>query len=264
MVGTLNKKPQAPLGIRSFKGVLCLTAVFFLLTACAHSIEKRKKVAETRYRLGVVYYHDGKLPQALKELNTAVQLNPKKPSYHVALALAYFARDLNSDAKKHLKKAIRLKPDFSEARVNLSLVYLMEEDWDNAIVEAGKALENIYYRTPERAYVNMGVAYYNKGAYKEADEKLRKAIKLNPGYKKAYYHLGRTLEKMKRDKRAVRAYTRAVELDPMYVDAYYRLGLTLVKVKDTPGALKAFTKVVELSPGSDHAASARDYIELMR
>ncbi len=255
---------QPASGMLTLKGVLCLLAAVFLFTACAHRIEKRKKGAHTHYRLGVVYYKDHRIAESLQELNLAVEMDPEEPSYHLALGMAYLARGLTGEAKKHINGAIKLNPEFSEARVNLSVVYLKEGDWDGAIAECVKALKNIYYKTPERAYVNMGVAYYKKGVYKAANENLKMAIRLKPDYKKAYYHLGRTLEKMDRGERAVRAYRKAVELDPRYVDAHYRLGLVLVKLKDRPGALKAFKKVIEVAPGSEKAESARDYIELIK
>ncbi|MFQ5441334.1 MAG: tetratricopeptide repeat protein [Thermodesulfobacteriota bacterium] len=248
----------------SFKGVLCLAVAVFFFTACAHRQEKRKKGAHTHYRLGVVYYKDGRIAEALKELNIAVDMHPKEPSYHVALGLAYLARGFNNEAKKHLGDAIKLKPEFSEARVNLAAVYLKEGDWDGAIAECMKALKNLYYKTPEAAYLNIGWAYHNKGMYSAALENLKKSVELNPRVPLAYYNTGLTLEKMNKAKKAVKAYDDAIKLKPRYMEAYYRKGVALVKVKDRPGALRAFKKVIEIAPGSEKAASARDYIELIK
>jgi len=251
-------------GTLSFKGFLCLVIAVFLFTACAHRLEKRKKGAHTHYRLGVVYYKDHRIAESLKELNLAVDMDPKEPSYRVALGMAYLARGLTTEAKKHINEAIRLKPDFSEARVNLAAVYLREGDWDGAIAECTRALKNIYYKTPEAAYINIGWAYYNKGAYRAALENFKKSVELNPRVPLARYNTGLTLEKMNMPGKAVKAYDSAIRLNPRYLEAYYRKGVALVKLKDRPGAIAAFKKVIELAPGSEKAASARDYIELLK
>jgi len=215
---------QTASGKLTLKGVLCLLAAVFLFTACAHRIEKRKKGAHTHYRLGVVYYKDARIAESLQELNLAVKMDPKEPSYRVALGMAYLARGLTSEAKKHINEAIKLNPEFSEARVNLSAVYLKEGDWDSAIAECTRALKNIYYKTPEAAYLNIGWAYYNKDAYRTALANFKKSVELNPRVPLAYYNTGLTLEKLNMPRKAVKAYDMAISLSPRYMEVYYRKG----------------------------------------
>src|SRR3989338_2477457 len=160
---------------------LILLASLLALSSCA-TIEKRKEESSIHYRLGVVHLSEGNLSDALKELTTAVELYPGDPSYHNSLGLAYFARGMNEDAKREMKEAVRLDPKFSEAHVNLSAVYMVERRWDLALEESREAVKNIFYRTPEAAYTNIGWAYHNKGDYQNALESYRKALELNPNY----------------------------------------------------------------------------------
>ena len=107
-----------------------------------------KEEASIHYGLGLVHLNDGNLPEALKELTTAVEKYPDDATYHNALGLAFFARELNDDAIDHFKRAIEIKEDFSDAHTNLSAVYLQEGRWSDAISEANEALGNIFYNTP--------------------------------------------------------------------------------------------------------------------
>ena len=247
-----------------YKKFLILALVFPVLAGCGPSIEKIKEESAIHYKMGVVHLNDGKFTDALEELTTATDLYRKEPSYYNALGLAYFAKGMNLDAKSNMKEAIRLDHDFSEAHVNLSAVYLVERDWDMAISESGEALKNIFYRTPELAYFNIGLAYHNKGELAVALENFEKAVEHNHNYSLAYYNMGMTLKKMNRFKASIGAYEKAIKASPRYIDAHFSMGQALVKNKEKSRALKAFKKVIEIAPESAQARSAREYIDLIR
>src|SRR5574340_177796 len=165
--------------------------------SCGPNLQQRKEDAGIHYRLGVIYLNERNYTEALKELTKSIDIYPRDPASHNALGLAYFARGMNNDAITELKKAISLDPKFSEAHVNLSAVYIVERRWDDVITESKAALTNIFYRTPELAYVNMGWALYNKGNYADALDSFKKAVEMNPDYPVAYYDAGLAYEKLK-------------------------------------------------------------------
>ena len=135
------------------------------LTSCGASLEKRKDQADIHYRLGEVHLRERSIADALKELTKAVELYPDNANYHNALGLAYFVKGMNAEAYKSFDRAISIDPKLSDARLNKSAVYLSERKWDNAIEESQAAVKNIFYRTPELAYNNIGWAFHNKGDY---------------------------------------------------------------------------------------------------
>ncbi|HBG45768.1 MAG TPA: hypothetical protein DDW94_02140 [Deltaproteobacteria bacterium] len=234
------------------------------LTSCGASLEKRKDQADIHYRLGEVHLRERSIADALKELTKAVELYPDNANYHNALGLAYFVKGMNAEAYKSFDRAISIDPKLSDARLNKSAVYLSERKWDNAIEESQAAVKNIFYRTPELAYNNIGWAFHNKGDYGRAVENYRLALQANANYAQAHYNMGLSYEKAGRLKEAVESYRAATAVSPAYLDAYFNLGMALVKVKDKAGALKAFEKVIELAPGSDKGLSAKEYINLIR
>lgn len=233
------------------------------LAACGPTVKERMEQSDVHYELGVVHLKERNLADALKELTRAVEIYPDEPSYHNALGLAYFYKGMYGEAKASIGHAVRLDPEYSEAHLNLSAIHLDERNWQKAIAEAEAALDNIFYKTPEFAYVNIGWAYYNMGRNEEAVASYKKAVAQNQRYPQAYYNMGLAYEKLGRMDSAVDAYKRAVSISPGYVEALFRLGMALVKTDDKDGAREAFQRIIEISPGSDSARSAREYIELM-
>lgn len=246
---------------------LLLTAYCLLSTVfygCAGSKADRKEDADIHYKLGVVHLNERNIPEALKELMTAVEKYPDEASYHNALGLAYFAKGLHDDAIKHFKKAIRIDPKFSDASTNLSAVYIEKKEWDAAIAAAQIALANILYTTPELAYFNIGRAFYEKTDYVKAEESFKKAIRSNSTYSQAYNSLGLTYMRMDKDKEAADTFRLVIKNAPNYADAHYNLGLVLIKIKDKKGAANAFQEVMKLVPDSEMARSAKGYIDLLK
>lgn len=243
---------------------LLIVSLLAGVTACGPSLAKKKDESAIHYRLGVVHLNERNLADALKELTKAVEMYPDDPSYHNALGLAYFAKGMNKEALASMDRAISIDRDYSEARVNKSAVYIVEKRWVEAIDEAKAALKNIFYRTPEYAWYNMGWSYYNIGDMEKSIESYSKATGANASYAQAWYGMGLAYEKTNRTKEAVAAYERAVVAFPGYVDAYFNMGMALVRAKDKPGAMKAFEKVIEIAPTSEKAQSAREYIGLIK
>ena len=241
--------------------ILLFVAIF---TGCAASNKNLKEDADIHYRLGIVHFNGGNIPDALKELTAAVEIYHDDAAFHNALGLAYFAKGMNDDAIKHLKEAAKINEKFSDAHTNLSAVYLEKKEWDLAIAETRVAVDDIFYATPEFAYFNMGRAFYEKADYIKAEESYKKAIEVNPKYALAYYNLGLTYMKMNKDKGAADMFGLAIKNVPNYVDAHYNLGLVLVKLKDKKGALNAFQEVIKLAPDSGMAMSAKGYMDLLK
>ncbi|WKZ32702.1 MAG: tetratricopeptide repeat protein [Thermodesulfobacteriota bacterium] len=244
--------------------IVLLVLLSAALSACGASLAKKKAQADIHYRLGEVHLMERNIADALKELTKAVDLQPDNAHYRNALGYAYFVRGMGKEAHKAFDKAISLDPALSDAHLNKSALYLEEGEWDRAIAAAGKAAENIFYKSPEFAYNNMGWAYYNKRDYRGAVEYFSKALQANPGFALAHYNMGLAYEKAERLKEAVEAYRAAVNAAPNFLDAHFNLGMALAKYKDKAGAVKAFDRVIELAPESDKAQSAREYINLIK
>lgn len=244
----------------------CLLALSLcaLFTACGPTLAQKKEQSAIHYRLGVVHLNERNLADSLKELTKAVEMYPSDATYHNALGLAYFAKGMNKEALASLNRALSIDRDYSEARVNKAAVYIVEQKWIEAIDESSAALKNIFYRTPEYAWFNMGWSYYNMNDLQKAIESYTKAVSSNPAYAQGWYSMGLAYEKMGDSKQAIESYEKAVGVFPQYLDAWFNMGMALVKAKNRPAAVKAFEKVVEIAPASDKAQSAKEYMGLIK
>lgn len=247
-----------------FFGTLVMVALVAGLSACGPSVAQRKDQSEIHYRLGAVHLNDRNLADALNELTKAIEIYPDDPTYHDALGLAYLAKGMHKEALASMDRAISIDRDYSEARVNKAAVYMDQQRWAEAIGESKAALKNIFYRTPEYAWFNMGWSYYNLGEMEKAVESYSNAVKAKQSYAQAWYSMGLAYEKMNRTRDAVASYEKAIAAFPGYIDAYFNMGMALVKAKDKPGAVKALEKVIEIAPSSEKAQSAREYIGLIK
>lgn len=247
-----------------FFGSLLVAALLAGTSACGPSLTQKKDQSAIHYRLGVVHLNERNLADALKELTKSIEIYPDDPTYHDALGLAYLAKGMHKEALASMDRAISINSDYSEAHVNKAAVYMDLQRWPEAIEESRAALKNIFYRTPEFAWFNMGWSYYNMGDMEKAVDSYSRAVGANPTYAQAWYSMGLAYDKMNRPKDAVASYEKAVAAFPGYLDAYFNMGMALVKAKDKPKAVKAFEKVMEIAPSSEKAQSAREYIGLIK
>ena len=68
--------------------------------------------------------------------------------------------------------------------------------------------------SPDTAHQNLGVALYNLRKFKEAEDELRFAIRLEPTLEAAFYHLGLVMVAQNRRDEARAAFRQARQLAP--------------------------------------------------
>jgi tetratricopeptide (TPR) repeat protein len=75
-----------------------------------------------------------------------------------------------------------------------------------------------------RPYINLGLAYFNAGAYDKSQEMAQKAIQIDPKSAYAYYNLSLTFQKMGDLNKAIAMGKKSLEIDPTLYMASYSLG----------------------------------------
>lgn len=134
---------------------------------------------------------------------------------------------------------------FKKAKVN----------YDKVILECNEAIE---INPIERfAYINRGLAYYNKGNYDQAILDYSKAIKLNPRYTDAYFYRGHAYFKKEIYDKAILDYSKAIEQNPRYTDAYFHRGLVYFKKGNYDQAILDYSEMMELDPRDADSYSYR-------
>ena len=133
-------------------------------------------------------------------------------------------------AKDALEDAISLKPNYAEAYNNLGLVYYEKEDYNEAELKFKKVTEELN-PNDENAWNNLAILYYKQGRiYDEGGQDYQAQLKYNL---------------------AVTAYNTALSLSteekPYHADVYNNLGVIYAKKGDYINAENAYTNAIRIA-----------------
>jgi tetratricopeptide (TPR) repeat protein len=156
-----------------------------------------------------------------------VRKSPFKVRPHNNLGEAYQTQGRLDDAVKEYQTAINLKPDYADTRYNLGVVYLRQGRLDDAVRENQTAIK----LKPDHAdaYHSLGVAYHVQGRLDEAVREYRTAINLRADYADVHYNLGVAYQAQGRLDDAVREYQTVLKLKPDHIGARNNLGAAVHK-----------------------------------
>ncbi|MBU1091928.1 O-antigen ligase family protein [Patescibacteria group bacterium] len=199
-----------------------------VLTKAIEEMEKQvaKNPNDVRYlvMLGSIYGRGGRLEDAIKILDKAIELSPGKQQLYFVEADVYLSSGDKGKALGLLEKAYALENSNGEAINNLATLYIMNEKEKEAedllmehysskvianqkIVNAYAAVDNFekvrdiwllfIEQDPANAqhHVNLAATYLKLGEKELSISELEKAMELNPGFKEqAEYYINEIKE----------------------------------------------------------------------
>ena len=129
--------------------------------------------AERKARKAFELYEDGKMSQALDELETALEINPTNSSWHFDKALTLDAISRFDDAIREFEAALDLRPDDLEILNSLAVDYTRTGQYDLAIdtFEHMQEMDSTF----EPGYCNRITAYTEMGLHDLSAVKGRQA-----------------------------------------------------------------------------------------
>lgn len=110
--------------------------------AFKHSIEKSPSFGRAIYNLGAVYERQGRVSEAIEQLEQVAPFNTNDASLMFELGLLYIRNNDNDDALTVLRRAVLLSPDFANARWYLALLLEDEGDLEGALTHLYAIREN--------------------------------------------------------------------------------------------------------------------------
>jgi Tfp pilus assembly protein PilF/4-amino-4-deoxy-L-arabinose transferase-like glycosyltransferase len=158
------------------------------------------------------------------------------------------------EAIKNYERAIQLAPEYSEAYYNLGVMYYKQGKTDLAIVNYEKSLRddpNNY-----KGHYGLGAALYAIGSFESARPHYMEALRLKPDYALAYKALAIDSARRGELDEAVSYYKKALEINSGDIDAHYHLGILLVQKNYIDLAITEFEKVLLLDPNYSDAKQA--------
>jgi tetratricopeptide (TPR) repeat protein len=214
--------------------------------------ENSKKALDLNSRLAPVYVTRGMIEEgagnhdeAVKALETALDLEPINPSAGRELATVYEAIGKLDDAESTLKKGVALRPSDWTSLYDLGMFYYRQGRYPEAV----QLLQRVTTIAPDNnsAYTGLGAVYWMQGKYDEAAANLKRSLELR-STASAHTSLGTIYFFMGRCSEAVEQMRQAVDLAPKRDQFWGNLGdaYGCVPGKKTD-ARQAYTRAVELT-----------------
>ena len=139
---------------------------------------KDPKNAEVIYLLGMIASRAERLQLAVKLLEMAIELQPKRPFFHFHLGEIYGRQNRADMAEEQYRQAIHLKPDFVVAYINLGSLLLGRGD-QKAAMEAYLTAVNLD-PSADTAFYNLGIIAQKHGSHTEALQFFDQALQAKP------------------------------------------------------------------------------------
>ncbi len=213
------------------------------------------------YQLSIGHWQASEVPTAIRELNTALELNPNNRDALFLLGFIYQGRRNYAEAERLYLRAIEVDSTWFEVQNNLGVIYLEQERWLDAEELFRDLTGAPTYATPGHAYNNLGWALYRQNLYSEALENFDLAIMFQPEHCLAYNNKGLTYEAMSNYRPAVAAYTEALERCRDYQEPYYRLAVLLMRLdRDPERVSELLDQCIELGDSTALGMRCYEYI----
>lgn len=185
---------------------------------------------------------------AVRLWQDSAQKSPQKVRPRNNLAIALMAQGRIDEAIAQLEVALKLQPTNPDALRNLGAAYELKGGVDQAIAQYEVALQ----ANPNNKYAhyNLGVSYNKKGLQDRAMAEFLLAVKLDPGYAEAHNNLGVIFGNKGMMEQAVGEFRLATKLDPGSAEAHKNLGFALDKSGRAEEALAELRIAAALQPGN--------------
>ncbi|XP_030069608.1 protein O-mannosyl-transferase TMTC3 isoform X1 [Microcaecilia unicolor] len=182
----------------------------------------------------------------------ALELDELNADLWYNLAIVYIELKDPTEALKNFNRALELNPNHKLALFNSAL--LMQESGDARLrPEAKKRLLTYIEEEPQDAngYFNLGMLAMDNKKDAEAEAWMKKAIKLQAGFRSALFNLALLYSQGGREMLALPVLEELLHHHPDHIKGLILKGDILMnQKKDINGARKCFEKILELDPNN--------------
>ncbi|HWP98864.1 MAG TPA: tetratricopeptide repeat protein, partial [Vicinamibacterales bacterium] len=228
-------------------------------------LEALARPAARHLREGVALAEAGRLEEARRELERALEADPTSAQAHLNLLILHGKLGDIAAAERHYRAAVELQPGLADAHYNYG-VLLTGAGRDAEAVEAfRRALDANPYHAG--AHNNLGLLLERGGRLEEAAEHYRRAVENDPQSRQARFNLGRALVAVGRPREAIPHFSAIVEPEDAETPRYlYALAAACIRAGDLEAgrrhALDALERAERLGQHELAAAIRRDLAKL--
>lgn len=265
-------------------------------TAARQAVAIAPRAADAHNLLGVVLDRLGRTSEALKEFDTAINLDTAFVSARNNRARIYAQQGRTKEAAAEFQEVLRRDPQHVQAQYNLGVLYGETGDFARAadyLRAARRALPNdlplafAYLQTAYRANRNLeadaladtlerqaggdvrplftlATVYGQSGQYERAAKLYKEIDRRQPRTYEVLYNLGIALYNLNRPTEAALALAEAADINPAPAETHFRLGLLASEAANHPNAIEEFKHATERAPSRAeyHYMLGREYFRV--
>jgi tetratricopeptide (TPR) repeat protein len=215
--------------------LLALTGGSTLLTAGCGSYSP----LDSHYNLGVEYYDDGRLPDAIREYRLALEDQPGNVRAHFNLAVCYHDQGKKDDAAAEYGEVLKLDPVNAKALVSLASIRA-DEKKDG---EAKDLLEKAVAADRHSGFPSssLGAFHERRGDLDRAMEAYKASVAVEPDHAPGHAGIARILAKRGSFQDAAAEYELALATDGSDIAVL----LAASEAREQLGEIKAATMLLE-------------------
>ncbi|XP_075701122.1 tetratricopeptide repeat protein 6 isoform X2 [Rhinoderma darwinii] len=159
---------------------------------------------------GVIHQFMGKLPNAMRDYQSAIAANPKYSLAYFNSANLYLHNRQFSQAKEYYSQAIALDPDNESAVLNRGITNMLLQDVQGALEDFYRVID--LCPVSSAAYFNRATLHNTLHEYQQAESDISQALILQPGDPLMYKLRADIRGKMGLAKEAIEDYEKAITL----------------------------------------------------
>ncbi len=214
-------------------------------------------IARARQLINQAQDFDG----AMKELDIALQVDPKNPFVHMWRGIDLNRMNRYADAIAEFNQALATNPKMAGSLTGRGYAYFNSGDSGKALADYNAAIEaDAKFAGP---YLNRGILFSSMGEQQRAVDDLTTATRLGPDLWQAYSNLGFVYNRMRQFDKAVPAFDEAIRLAPKNASAYNGRGWANINLGNNDAALADLKQATSLAPNfvKAHGNLGRIYLE---
>ncbi|UCG30587.1 MAG: tetratricopeptide repeat protein [candidate division WOR-3 bacterium] len=195
-----------------------LAIVYYNKGLYPEAIEELEKALElnpnfvlARNNLEIILRKTGKLEERVEQLSLSIEKDPHDENKILELADTYVKLQKYSHAIVYYKKVLDANPDSYRAHFGFSNTLKFLGKYDDALEEMKYALK---IREAHEGYRMMGEIYLRKGVIDMSIKNLEEALKFDDNSAETYFLLGLALGEKGRTQDSIEAVKKAISLNP--------------------------------------------------
>ncbi|XP_018419983.1 PREDICTED: tetratricopeptide repeat protein 6 [Nanorana parkeri] len=206
----LDINPQTMLGFEGRAIVNLQMGDTFAALQDMNAAIKLGVTAQLLTNRGVIHQFMGKLPNAMRDYQSAITANPKYPLAYFNAANMYLHNRQFSQAKDYYSRAMELDPSNESAALNRGITNMLLQDVQGALRDFHMVIN--LCPVSSAAYFNRASLHNTLQQYEEAESDISQALIIQPGDPVMYKLRADTRGKMGMAKEAIEDYEQAIYL----------------------------------------------------